>query len=182
MAASIEQKKMLSLARKAIEQYFSKSDENLLAESTSAMKEKRGAFVTLHKHGQLRGCIGYIEAFMPLDQAVAELAVKAAIEDPRFPSMEKEELDEIDIEISVLTPLERIDDPEKVIIGQHGLYLKSGFASGLLLPQVATQYGWDRETFLEQTCWKAGLPSNAWKEADTEIYTFSAEIFGEKDA
>jgi len=119
---------------------------------------------------------------MPLDQAVAELAVKAAIEDPRFPSMEKEELDEIDIEISVLTPLERIDDPEKVIIGQHGLYLKSGFASGLLLPQVATQYGWDRETFLEQTCWKAGLPSNAWKEADTEIYTFSAEIFGEKDA
>jgi len=175
-----ERKKLLEIARKAIDRYFTESDEDLLGESTPAMKQERGAFVTLHKHGQLRGCIGYIQALMPLDQTVAELAVKSAMEDPRFPPLKKSELDQIDIEISAMTPLELIDDTDKITVGEHGLYIKKGYSSGLLLPQVATRYKWDRKTFLAQTCLKAGLPEDAWKDPTAEIYIFSAEIFGEK--
>ena len=175
-----EQKKLLEIARRAIKEYLTESGDDFLSGSTPAMKKENGAFVTLHKQGQLRGCIGYIQAFMPLDQAVAELAVKAAFEDPRFPSMQEKELDEVDIEISVMTLLEPIDDTDKIIVGEHGLYIKNGLHSGLLLPQVATQYKWDRETFLQQTCVKAGLPQDTWKETDTEIFTFTAEIFSEE--
>ncbi len=141
------------------------------------LKENRGAFVTLQKRGQLRGCIGYIEGHGPLYHTIKEMAEAAAFRDPRFSPVKEKELPELDIEISVLTPLQRIKDVDEIQVGTHGIYIKKGWYSGLLLPQVATEYGWDRQTFLEHTCQKAGLPSAAWKEKDTEIYIFSADIF-----
>ena len=148
---------------------------------TPLLKEKCGAFVTLHKKGNLRGCIGYIEGFKPLAETIQEMAISAGFQDPRFPPVQLEEVDALDIEISVLTPLKLIKDVKEIEVGKHGIYIKSGFYSGLLLPQVATEYNWDRETFLSQTCRKAGLGVDAWKKKDAEIYIFSADIFGEKD-
>jgi len=141
------------------------------------LKENRGAFVTLNKKGQLRGCIGYLEGRGPLHKTVEEMAEAAAFRDPRFPSVKEKEIPDLEIEISVLTPLKRITDVLEIEVGKHGIYIKKGWSSGLLLPQVATEYGWDRQSFLEHTCNKAGLPSSAWKEKDTEIYIFSADIF-----
>ncbi len=141
------------------------------------LKENRGAFVSLHKRGELRGCIGYIEGQGPLHKTIEKMAEAAAFQDPRFPPVTEKEVPELDIEISVLTPLKKITDINEIEVGKHGIYIKRGWYSGLLLPQVATEYGWDRETFLEHTCQKAGLPSHAWKDKDTEIYIFSADIF-----
>jgi AmmeMemoRadiSam system protein B/AmmeMemoRadiSam system protein A len=141
------------------------------------LKENRGAFVTIHKKGQLRGCIGFIRAYEPLYKTVEKMAGEAAFRDPRFPPVKERELPELDIEISVLTPLRKITEVREIEVGKHGIYITKGGWSGLLLPQVATEYGWDRQTFLEHTCQKAGLPSTAWKEEDTEIYIFSADIF-----
>jgi len=141
------------------------------------LKENRGAFVTIHKRGQLRGCIGYIEGRGPLHKTIEEMAEAAAFRDPRFTPVKEKELPELELEISVLTPLKKIQDVNEVQVGKHGIYIKKGWYSGLLLPQVATEYGWDRQTFLEHTCQKAGLPPHAWKEKDTEIYIFSADIF-----
>jgi AmmeMemoRadiSam system protein B/AmmeMemoRadiSam system protein A len=141
------------------------------------LKENRGAFVTIQKKGQLRGCIGYIEGRGPLHKTIEEMAEAAAFRDPRFTPVTEKELPDLEIEISVLTPLKKITDVREIEVGKHGIYIRKGWLSGLLLPQVATEYGWDRQTFLEHTCQKAGLPSNAWKDKDTEIYTFSADIF-----
>jgi len=144
---------------------------------SETLKEKRGAFVTLHKHGNLRGCIGYIRAQKPLYETIREMAIAAAFQDNRFHPVTKDELEDLEIEISVLTPLKRIDNIEEIEVGKHGIYIIKGLHSGILLPQVATEYGWDRKTFLEHTCIKAGLPQDAWKEKDTEIYIYSADIF-----
>jgi AmmeMemoRadiSam system protein B/AmmeMemoRadiSam system protein A len=141
------------------------------------LNENRGAFVTIEKKGQLRGCIGYIEGRGPLHRTIEEMAEAAAFRDPRFTPVTERELPDLDIEISVLTPLKKITDVNEIEVGKHGIYMKKGWNSGLLLPQVATEYGWDRQTFLEHTCQKAGLPSNAWKDKNTEIYIFSADIF-----
>jgi len=141
------------------------------------LKESWGAFVCLHKGRDLRGCIGMIEGFGPLYQTVREMAIQAAFSDPRFCPLDPGELDDLDLEISVLTPLERIKDPGQIEIGKHGLLIRKKFYSGLLLPQVATEQGWDRHQFLEATCRKASLPPSAWKEKDAEIYVFSADIF-----
>jgi AmmeMemoRadiSam system protein A len=141
------------------------------------LEENRGAFVTLHKKGELRGCIGYIEGHGPLYKTIEEMAEAAAFRDPRFTPVKEKELPELELEISVLTPLKKIKEVNEIQVGKHGIYIKKGWFSGLLLPQVATEYGWDHLTFLEHTCQKAGLPSNAWKEKDTEIYIFSADIF-----
>ena len=141
------------------------------------LKENRGAFVTIHKKGQLRGCIGYIEGHGPLHKTIEKMAEAAAFQDPRFSPVKEKELPELDYEISVLTPLKKITDVNEIEVGKHGIYLKKGWNSGLLLPQVATEYGWDRQTFLEHTCQKAGLPTHAWKDKNAEIYIFSADIF-----
>jgi AmmeMemoRadiSam system protein B/AmmeMemoRadiSam system protein A len=141
------------------------------------LKENRGAFVTITKKGQLRGCIGYIEGKGPLYKTIEEMAEAAAFRDPRFNRVTERELPDLEIEISVLTPLKKIADVNEIEVGKHGIYMKSGWNSGLLLPQVATEYRWDRKTFLEHTCLKAGLPPNAWKDKGTEIYIFSADIF-----
>jgi AmmeMemoRadiSam system protein B/AmmeMemoRadiSam system protein A len=144
---------------------------------TPTMTEPRGAFVTIHKHGQLRGCIGHMIAHYPLIETVSKMAIAAAFEDPRFKPVDSSEFSELDFEISVLTPMKKISDVSEIEVGKHGIYIKKGYASGVLLPQVATEHGWDRDTFLEHTCRKAGLPLNAWKEKGVDIYIFSADIF-----
>ena len=169
----------LNIARKTIEACARGEKVPSVNAPSPVFKEKRGAFVTIHKSGMLRGCIGYIEALKPLGETIAEMAIAASTQDPRFPQVNEKELKEIDIEISVLTPLKKIKTPEEVEVGKHGILIRKGFYSGLLLPQVATEYGWDRKTFLEHTCTKAGLPKNAWQE-DVNIYVFSAQVFGEK--
>ena len=148
---------------------------------TERLKEPRGLFVTLTKNGMLRGCIGYIQAIKPIYAAVSEMAVSAALKDPRFPPVSSKEVSQLSIEISVLTPLEKIDNPEVISVGRDGIFIKKGLYSGLLLPQVATEYGWDREKFIEETCHKAGLPSNAYKDPETEIFIFQALIFNEEE-
>jgi AmmeMemoRadiSam system protein A len=136
-----------------------------------------GAFVTLRRRGTLRGCIGVIPAARPMWETVRDMAVAAAVRDPRFPPVEPEEVDDLRVEISVLAPLRRIRDVEEVAVGRDGLYVVRGALSGLLLPQVATEQGWDRESFLDHTCVKAGLPRDAWRDPETELHAFEAEVF-----
>lgn len=149
--------------------------------TSEILKEPRGAFVTIHTHGALRGCIGYVEPIKPLWQTVQEMAVAAAFQDPRFPALKEAEYGDIEIEISVMSPLQGVKNIDEIEVGKHGIIIRRGFHSGLLLPQVATEQGWDRDTFLEHTCYKAGLPADAWKKEDTEIQVFSAEVFSEKE-
>jgi len=171
-----EKKTLHQIARAAIEkQLGNKTDPPKTASKT--LKEKRGAFVSLHSHDRLRGCIGYVHGVKPLADTISDMAVAAAFQDPRFSPVKKDELPDLDIEISVLTPMRKIDDINEIEVGKHGLMMIKGACSGLLLPQVATQYHWDRDTFLAQTCNKAGLPSNAWQDRNTEIYIFSAQVF-----
>ena len=143
----------------------------------SNLTEQCGAFVSIHKHGDLRGCIGMIQGCEPLWKTIEKMAVQAAFCDPRFHAVNSSELDDLDIEISVLTPLEPVGDPSEIEVGKHGLVIRNGCRSGLLLPQVATEHGWSVEEFLEWTCRKANLPADAWKEPETEIYRFSADVF-----
>jgi len=146
--------------------------------TSEVLRENRGAFVTIKKQGMLRGCIGYIQAVKPLYQTIQEMAEAAALKDTRFNPVTEKELNELEIELSVLTPLKRISDANQIQVGTHGILIRKGYYSGLLLPQVATENNWDRKTFLEQTCFKAGIyDKDCWKEKDTEIYIFSAEIF-----
>jgi AmmeMemoRadiSam system protein A len=153
-----------------------------LSVDSETLKEKRGAFVTLKKHGHLRGCIGYIKPVKALGETVQEMAIAAAFHDPRFPSLKRDEVQDLTFEISVLSPLKRIKDINEIEIGKHGLYVVRGYQSGLLLPQVAIEYKWDRETFLQETCYKAGLQTQAWMDRETEIYIFSADYFGDTDS
>lgn len=142
-----------------------------------------GAFVTLHKGENLRGCIGFIEGIKPLEETVREMAPASAFRDPRFPPLTAEEYPRITIEISALTPLELCPDPENpdnIQVGTHGLYIRSQGRSGLLLPQVPLEQGWEREEFLDHTCLKAGVPPGSWKRPETEIYTFTALVLGEE--
>lgn len=136
-----------------------------------------GAFVTLKRHGQLRGCIGNIIGQGPLFRTVWNMARAAAFEDPRFPPLSQAELADLEIEISVLGPVLPCPDPELVEVGRHGLIMRQGGRQGLLLPQVPLEWGWDRAQFLAQTCRKAGLPSQAWRDPATEIYWFEAVVF-----
>ena len=152
-----------------------------LPRPTEKMTARCGAFVTIHKKGHLRGCIGHITGVKPLFNGIQELALSSAFNDPRFPRLTRDEYPNIDIEISVLTPLEEIASPEEVEVGKHGILVQRGFRSGVLLPQVATEQGWDREEFLSYTCRKAGLSEDCWKSGETRIQVFSAIVFGEKD-
>lgn len=136
-----------------------------------------GAFVTLKRNGALRGCIGYVMAEEPLYKTITRMAQAAAFEDPRFSPLVAEELEGLDVEISVLGPLTPCEDVQAIEIGRHGLIIRRGMYSGLLLPQVPVEWGWDRETFLAHTCRKAGLPENAWQQPDTQIIWFEAEVF-----
>jgi hypothetical protein len=175
-----EKQKLLKIARASVVETVTGRRQIGISVTEERLKENCGAFVTLKKHGELRGCIGYIIAARPLYETVKDVARSAAINDYRFSPVSGDELDDIELEISVLTPLKICKDVKEIIVGKHGIYIKRGFNSGLLLPQVATEQGWDRETFLKHTCLKAGLPENSWKDASTEIYIYSAEVFDEK--
>ncbi len=172
---------LLRIARSSIESHLSGKSMPQYEITDPKLRERRGAFVTLHKDGRLRGCIGYVFPIKPLYQTVQEVAVAAAVDDPRFPPVKLEEMEEIEIEISALTPLRRIRSIDEIKVGTHGIYIKRGINSGLLLPQVAVEYEWDREQFLANTCQKAWLPPDAWKDPMTEIYIFSAQVFSEKE-
>jgi len=174
---------LLKVARDAIKSYFSKQDID--TKKVEKFSEKQGVFVTLEKGSQLRGCIGYPEPVLPLYKAIIEAACSSAFSDPRFTPVQESELDEIKIEISVLTKPEeiKVKKPEeylkKIKIGEDGLIIRSNFGSGLLLPQVFTEYKCNPEQALEMLCQKAGLPLDAWKNLDNKIYKFQAEIFHE---
>jgi AmmeMemoRadiSam system protein A len=170
---------LLKIARKSIETGLAGEKMPPPEIESDTLKEKMGAFVTLKKKGHLRGCIGFIEGRKPLYKTVEEMAQAAAFKDPRFRPVREDELKSLDIEISALTPLRQIDDINEIEVGRHGIYLVKGHHSGLLLPQVAAEYNWDRATFLKETCSKAGLPEDAWKDADTQIFIFSATVFSE---
>lgn len=173
--------RLLSIARTSIESALDgvrlHIDESSL---DPVLTRPSGAFVTLHTpDGELRGCIGTIQPVAPLCQAVASNAVNAAFRDPRFFPLEREELPGIHIEISVMSPIEVVTDVDAIEVGRDGLIISRGSRAGLLLPQVAADYRWDRETFLAQTCTKAGLPTDAWRRPDCRIERFSAEVFSE---
>jgi AmmeMemoRadiSam system protein A len=172
---------LLKLARSTISHYLQTAKLPESSPQSEKLKEKFGVFVTLHKNEKLRGCIGYIEGIDELHTAIITMAHSAAFRDPRFPPVEDEEIKDLEIEISVLSPLKKIENIDEIKVGQHGLVIRQGISRGLLLPQVAPEWGWDRKEFLEQTCQKAGLPPNAWRDQQTEIFIFSAEIFSEKD-
>jgi AmmeMemoRadiSam system protein B/AmmeMemoRadiSam system protein A len=176
-----EKKKLIEIARASIVEAVTGKKGFGPNSTEERLKENCGAFVTIKKHGELRGCIGYIMAKKPLHETVKDVARSAAINDFRFSPVSEEELDKITLEISVLTPLRRVKTIDEITVGRHGLYMKRGLNSGLLLPQVATEYGWDKETFLEHTAMKAGLAAGAWKDKSTEIYLFSAEVVTESD-
>ena len=143
------------------------------------LEEARGAFVTLKEHGELRGCIGYITPMKSLAETVRDVAAYAALEDSRFKPVTVQELPLLEYEISVMSPLRRVLDTKEIKVGKHGLIMKQGEIEGILLPQVPMEEHWGRDTFLEETCLKAGLPRQAWKDDNTDIFMFTALVFDE---
>jgi AmmeMemoRadiSam system protein A len=170
---------LLGLARHAVASAVAGEVPPSANDRPKEVDEGRGCFVTLHRrNGELRGCIGTFDDAVPLWRNIIRMAEAAACHDPRFAPVEPSELGDCYLEISALTP-RRPARPEDIVVGEHGIWIVRGPYHGVLLPQVATEYGWDRDTFLEHTCGKAGLPRQAWREPGTEIFTFSAEVFSE---
>jgi len=176
-----DKKELLRIARNSVEAALKSKPPPQLGSTSEALNELCGAFVTLHLLGELRGCIGYIEPRFALRETVEEVAQKAAMEDPRFPPLTPEEFERVEIEISVLSPLRRVSDVSEIVVGTHGLVIDAGYTRGLLLPQVATEWGWGREQFLSQTCRKAGLQADAWKQKKVTIYSFTSAVFSEAE-
>ncbi len=176
-----QKKILLGIARKTIEEYIRSRKIPEFNVDDPMLKEKRGVFVTLRKKGMLRGCIGYIMPLEELYKAVSQMAIQSSTGDPRFPPVVPGELAEVEIEISVLTVPKRIKSVDEIEMGKHGVIVKRGSNQGVFLPQVATETGWSKEEFLNRLCYdKAHLSQDAWKDKDTEIYTFSAQVFEEK--
>ncbi|WP_456325620.1 AmmeMemoRadiSam system protein A [Desulfonauticus submarinus] len=175
---SPEEKKYLKeIAKLSILEKFSNTKTNYPKPCTDQLEKHFGAFVTLKKNGNLRGCIGQIIGQKPLWETIIEMAKAAAFEDPRFPALQPSEINDIEIEISILSPFKKIKNIQEINPGQHGLFIQKGYYSGLLLPQVATEWNWDKKTFLEHTCLKAGLNPDCYKDPDTDIYVFEAIVF-----
>ncbi|MFH1593803.1 MAG: AmmeMemoRadiSam system protein B [Candidatus Omnitrophota bacterium] len=173
---------MLKLARDSITHFLKAGKRLEVSENDPILMKEMGAFVTLSKHGQLRGCIGNLIGRGPFYLTIRDMAVESATGDPRFPGVTADEMEEIDIEISALSPLEKIDDPGLIEMGRHGVLVKRGFTSGVYLPQVAMQFGLDKEKFMNSLCGhKAGMAYDAWKKGQCEIYIFEAEVFAEKE-
>ena len=179
MLSPDEKAALLKLARTTLESYLDNETIPSCQTPGGNLVERKGAFVSLHCGDELRGCIGQLYPDRELYKIVQHCVLSAALEDNRFMHVVKEEVGELSIEISVLTPFRRIRQIEEIEVGKHGLYMVQGHFRGLLLPQVATQYGWDRITFLRQTCRKSGLPESAWQEPQTAIHIFEAEVFSE---
>ncbi len=176
-----EKKELLDLAHGSIAAKCEKTEFVFEIPESETFYKKGGVFVSLYNQNQLAGCIGFMESDDFLYKSIVQAAESAAFKDPRFRNIQKEDLPTLKIEISVLSPMELVDGSKDIEIGQHGIYLKTKLQQGLLLPQVAPRYSWNAETFLDQTCIKAGLPIGAWKESETNIYRFSAEIFDDDD-
>ena len=174
-----EKQELLSVARKSAETAVRERKGYKPPAESPALQQDRGAFVTITKNGELRGCIGYVSPMQPLIETVGDVAALAALQDPRFPPVTPVELGELQYEVSVLSSFRRVLDVREIRVGQHGLLMKKGDHEGLLLPQVPVEAGWDRKTFLEGTARKAGLPASAWKDDDTDIFLFSALVFNE---
>lgn len=176
-----QRSQLLRIARESIQAMLDGHRPQLdLAALDDDLRSPSGAFVTLNERtGELRGCIGSIEAQAPLAHAVSTSAINAAFRDPRFYPVRREELPNLHIDISVMSPIVPVSSIDEIEVGRDGLIISRGSRAGLLLPQVATDYGWDRETFLSQTCVKAGLPPDAWHSPGCKIEKFSAEVFGE---
>ncbi|HUT53555.1 MAG TPA: AmmeMemoRadiSam system protein A [bacterium] len=180
--ADTDKKVLLKIARDTIEGYArSGKKPPLPADLPPSLRGRQGAFVTVHHRGQLRGCIGTFFGEGELASTVRNMAYAAGWEDPRFEHLTAEELPDTDLEISVLSPLHEISDVNEILVGKHGIFITKGYYRGVLLPQVATEQGWDRDTFLSHTCIKAGLRPDAWKKEELKIEIFAAEVFGEKE-
>ena len=184
MLTDEEKKSLLKIARDAATAGLRREPVPKVEVESAALAMHCGAFVTLHNHGALRGCIGQFEADRPLYSMVQEMAVAAATRDPRFSSdpVTPAELADIDIEISAISPMKRLENPLDIELGRDGIYIRSGYATGCFLPQVATETGWTKEEFLSHCCTgKAGIDADAWKDPETEVHSFTAEVFGEKE-
>jgi len=173
-----EQRFLLGLARDTIEGFLKTGKRPRPKAAAKKLTEKRGAFVTLKVDDQLRGCIGYPLPYKPLVETIVEMALAAATQDYRFPPIEVGELGRLRIEISVLTLPRPIQDGKEIEVGRHGIIVSKGIAKGLLLPQVPTEYGWDRETYLRHGCLKAGLDEDEWQKG-AKIEVFEAQVFSE---
>lgn len=184
MLTKQEQTVALKLARQTLENAFDKNaffiDDDY--KNYEIFKEKRGVFVTLHKNGNLRGCVGLIESpVIPLSEAIRQMALATAFNDSRFLPLVKDELERIKIEISVLTVPEKVKCLDEIELGKHGVIVKKGFQCGVFLPQVANETGWCKEKFLSELCsQKAGLSENYWQDRNADMYTFEAEVFREE--
>lgn len=175
-----ERQELLNLARQTVETVTRTGKPPSYDGASPGLQRPRGAFVTLHQNGRLRGCIGHFDADQPVYQTVIAMAVAAATQDPRFPRVTPADLDSLTYEISVLSPLRKISDWRDIQLGTHGVQVSRGFRRGVFLPQVATETGWDLDTFMGELCsQKAGLPPNAWKDPKTDLYVFTAEIFSD---
>lgn len=174
-----EKTKLLGIARSALESRLGPGEVPDFDPDEPALASDAGAFVSLHRGGHLRGCIGVFSSDEPLYRTVVSMAIAAATQDPRFIPVTAEELASISIEISVLSPMKKIEDVTEIEVGRHGIYIIKGVHRGVLLPQVAVEHGFDRYTFLDQTCMKAGLAPGEWREG-AGIYIFEAEIFKEE--
>jgi len=181
MFNEVQKQRLLEIARQTLTEYITSGKRLSFKEDDSQLNITRGAFVTLHKDGNLRGCIGLFTSNEPLCKVISQMAIESATGDPRFSPVTKEELGHINIEISVLTEPQLIDDWQKIRLGVDGVIVRKGFSQGVFLPQVATETGWDLETFLSQLCLqKAGLSPDAYKDSSTKLYTFQAVIFSEE--
>ncbi|MGA7160398.1 MAG: AmmeMemoRadiSam system protein A [Bacteroidota bacterium] len=185
MMGADEQRELVDIASKSVRRIVrgeaaERSQQRKTFDAGSVLSQPAGAFVTLYKRGELRGCLGVIVSEAPLAETVSQLAGRSATEDPRFPPVIEDELKDIRVEISVLSPLKEISSIEEIQVGKHGIFISAGMYRGLLLPQVAVKHRWNTIQFLEETCVKAGLPRDQWKHAETNIYIFSAEIIEQK--
>lgn len=179
--SEVERHAVLELARRAVQEAVCRNQPIREIPTTGVFERRCGVFVTLHVAKKLHGCIGVIDPKAPLGESIAHCAASAALDDPRFAKMQPEELNELEIEISLLSALERIQ-PEGIEIGKHGLLIEQNSRRGLLLPQVAVEHHLSRERFLQEACHKAGLPEDAWKNPETRIYGFTCEVFGDEEA
>jgi AmmeMemoRadiSam system protein B/AmmeMemoRadiSam system protein A len=182
MLNDAQRKRLLQIARESITSYVRDGKRKDFSEADPVLNREMGAFVTLHERGELRGCIGNLTAEGPLYRTVAAMAIEAATDDPRFPPLKAGGIDKVDIEISVLSPMKKVAGPDEIKIPGDGVMVRRGMRGGVYLPQVATETGWGKEEFLTSLCaHKAGLAPDAWKDPATDMFVFTAEVFGEKE-
>ncbi len=176
-----QKNQLIEIARKTVRSYVTRREVPDFEITDPLLLEKGATFVTLKKDGDLRGCIGHTEAHVPLWRCVREMAMAACSQDPRFPAVREEELPALSYEVTVLTPLQKVEDLESIVVGRDGLMMERGYNRGLLLPQVPVEWNWNREEFLSHTAMKAGLSPDAWRDGSVTVYSFQGLVFGDED-